>query len=233
MSVHVLVPAAGVGQRLGADVKKQFLTLGDRPLLAATLQRIAQHPRVAAIHVIAPEPELTYCREQVIERYAVNKIAGVVAGGAERQDSVWNGLLACGASVDDVVLIHDAVRPFFPLEKLDMLIDEAMRNGACLLAVPAQDTVKMVVDGQVVKTADRTALWLAQTPQAFRFDVIFEAHRRAQQEGFRGTDDASLVEQYGGQVVVIEGSAYNLKVTTPADLALARALLAAGEMELN
>ncbi len=233
MNVHVLVPAAGVGRRVGSSVKKQYLMLGDRPLLAATLDRLAEHPRITAIHVIAPESEQDYCQKEVVERYAVKKIAGVVVGGAERQDSVRNGLLACGANDDDIVLIHDAVRPFFPLEQVDALIDEAAQHGASLLAVPAQDTVKEVVDGRVTQTVDRSRLWLAQTPQAFRFGLIHEAHQRAHQQGYQGTDDASLVEWCGWPVVVVPGSAYNLKVTTPADLALARALLASGEMELT
>jgi 2-C-methyl-D-erythritol 4-phosphate cytidylyltransferase len=233
MKVHVLVPAAGVGRRVGAGVKKQYLMLGDRPLLAATLGRLAEHPRVTAIHVIAPEEEQDYCRREVVERYAVEKVAGVVVGGAERQDSVRNGLMACSAADQDIVLIHDAVRPFFPLPQLDTLLDEAEAKGASLLAVPVQDTVKEVVDGRVVRTAERSRLWLAQTPQAFRCALIREAHLRADQQGYRGTDDASLVEWCGWPVAVVQGSAYNLKVTTPADLVLARALLASGEMELS
>lgn len=233
MKVHVLVPAAGAGRRVGAKVKKQYLMLGDRPLLAATLVRLAEHPRVNAIHVIAPESERDYCLTEVIEKYALKKIAGVVIGGAERQDSVRNGLLACEAEADDIILVHDGVRPFFPPAKLDRLIDAAREHGASLLAVPAQDTVKEVVAGRVSRTVDRSHLWLAQTPQAFRFGLIAEAHLRAWREGYRGTDDASLVEWCGWPVAVIPGSAYNLKVTTPADLVLARALLAAGEKELT
>lgn len=235
MNVHALIPAAGSGRRVGASVKKQYLTLGERPLLAVTLERLARNPLVTSIHVIAPEAELDYCREEVVERYAIDKIAGVVVGGVERQDSVRNGLLACQADDDDIVLIHDAVRPFFPDNKVALLIEEAKRVGASLLAVPVQDTVKRVNndDGLVENTVDRSRLWLAQTPQAFRFALIAEAHRRALREGHRGTDDASLVEWCGWPVAVISGSAYNLKITTPADLVLAGALLACGDLELT
>ena len=233
MNVHVLVPAAGAGRRIGTRVKKQYLALGDRPLLAVTLQRLAGHPRVTSIQVIAPEPEQDFCRKEVIEKYRIKKVSGVVVGGEERQDSVYNGLSACLADDDDIVLIHDGVRPFFPREQISPLIDAATTYGAGLLAVPAQDTVKEVIDGQVARTMDRKILWLAQTPQAFRFGLILEAHRRAQRAGYRGTDDASLVEWCGWPVAVVAGSAYNLKVTTPADLVLARTRLAADQMQLT
>ncbi len=229
MKVHVLVPAAGAGRRVGASVKKQYLALGERPLLAVTLARLADQPHITAIHIIAPQAELDYCRSEVVERHALKKIAGVVSGGAERQDSVRNGLLACAAEAEDIVLIHDGVRPFFPQEQIPVLLDAAVTHGAALLAVPAQDTVKEVVAGRVLRTVDRSRLWLAQTPQAFRFGLVLEAHQRANREGYRGTDDASLIEWCGWPVAVIPGSAYNLKVTTAADLALLRALLAAEE----
>lgn len=231
MNVHVLVPAAGAGRRFGAPVRKQFIELEERPLLAVTLERLAQHPRVASIWVIAPKAELDYCRQQVVQRFAIGKVAGLVAGGAERQDSVRNGLLACEADDEDIILIHDGVRPLFPAPQLSKLIDAARTHGAALLAVPVQDTVKEIVDGRVVRTVDRTRLWLAQTPQAFRADRIREAHQRAYRSGYRGTDDASLIEWCGWPVMVVPGTAGNLKVTTPTDLALARSLRASGEGE--
>lgn len=233
MSVHVLVPAAGAGRRIGATIKKQYLELGDRPILAHTLARLAGLAEVAAIHLIVPESEVDFCREQIVERYQLGKISSIIAGGAERQDSVRHGLEACGAAADDVVLIHDGVRPFFPAAQIAPLVARAAADGACLLAVPAQDTVKQVEDGLVRATLDRRLLWQVQTPQAFRYEVILAAHRQALAAGYSGTDDASLVEWCGGAVAVLPGSAYNLKITTPADLALARALLSAGEVELT
>lgn len=229
MDVHVLVPAAGAGRRFGASVRKQFVELAERPLLAVTLERLAQHPQVTSLYVIAPEAELAYCRDQVVARFAIDKVAGLVAGGAERQDSVRNGLQACTANDEDIILIHDGVRPLFPWSAIAGLIDAADTHGAALLAVPVQDTVKEVVDGRVARTVDRDRFWLAQTPQAFRAGRIRAAHRRAHQAGYRGTDDASLVEWCGWPVMVVPGSAGNLKVTTPTDLMLARALLASGE----
>jgi 2-C-methyl-D-erythritol 4-phosphate cytidylyltransferase len=233
MNVHVLVPAAGSGRRVGAATKKQYLELGDQPILVHTLKRLAAVDAVTNIHLIVPAAELSYCQEEIITRHGLAKMGALIAGGVERQDSVRNGLEACGAAADDVVLIHDGVRPFFPLEQVSDLIDQASARGACLLAVPAQDTIKEVADGEVCRTLERSRLWQVQTPQAFRFDCIYEAHRRARAADYLGTDDASLVEWCGWPVTVVPGCAYNFKITTPADLALARALLAAGEVELT
>jgi 2-C-methyl-D-erythritol 4-phosphate cytidylyltransferase len=172
-----------------------------------------------------------FCREQVVDRFALAKIRTLVAGGAERQDSVRHGLAACGAADDDVVLIHDGVRPFFPAAQIAPLLAAAAAGGAALLAVPAQDTIKEVADGRVVRTLDRSRLWQVQTPQAFRCRVIRAAHSRALAAGYAGTDDAALVEWCGWPVTVLPGNLFNIKLTTPADLALARALLAAGLVE--
>jgi 2-C-methyl-D-erythritol 4-phosphate cytidylyltransferase len=233
MAVHVLVPAAGAGRRIGAAINKQYLELGDRPILAHTLARLAALPEVTTIRVIVPAAECDYCRQEVVVRYALAKVAGVVAGGAERQDSVRNGLDDCGAADDDLILIHDGVRPFFPDAAIPALLAEAGCTGASLLAIPAQDTIKEVAAGKVVRTLERSRLWQVQTPQAFRAGVIRAAHRQALAAGFTGTDDASLVEWCGGAVAVVPGTPYNFKITTPADLAVARALLAAGEVSLS
>lgn len=231
MAVHVLIPAAGTGRRMGAAGNKQYLELGGRPILAHTLARLAALTVVDALHIIVPEEERRFCQEQVVARFGLEKVRGVVAGGAERQDSVRNGLAACGAADDDIVLIHDGVRPFFPAVQIDPLLAAAAAEGAALLAIPAQDTIKEVVGQRVVRTLDRSRLWQVQTPQAFRFAVIRAAHERARQAGHVGTDDAALVEWCDWPVAVVPGSPFNVKLTTPADLALARALLAAGVVE--
>ncbi len=232
MNVHALVPAAGNGRRIGGDTKKQYLELGERPVLAQTLVRLAAQPQIVSIHLIVPEADIAFCRAELVDLYRLEKISGVVAGGAERQDSVRKGLEACGAESQDVILVHDGVRPFFPKDQIGPLIQLAATKGAALLAVPAQDTIKEVFDGEVRATLDRRLLWQVQTPQAFRFDRLFEAHQRAHAAGYIGTDDASLIEWCGWPIAVLTGHPYNLKITTPADLALARALLAAGEVSL-
>jgi 2-C-methyl-D-erythritol 4-phosphate cytidylyltransferase len=233
MNVHVLIPAAGSGSRIGGETRKQYLELGDRPILVQTLSRLSDQPQISSIHLVVPEEDVATCRADLVESYRLEKIGVVIAGGAERQDSVRNGLEACGAADQDVVLIHDGVRPFFPQEQIGPLVQLAVAEGAAILAVPAQDTIKEVFDGLVRSTLDRSLLWQVQTPQAFRCDRIREAHRRAYASGYLGTDDASLVEWCGWPVAVLPGHQYNLKITTPADLALARALIAAGEVSLT
>ena len=231
MAVHALIPAAGTGRRMGADGNKQYLELGDRPILAHTLARLAALACIDALHVIVPDAERPFCRDQVVARYGLTKVRSIIAGGTERQDSVRNGLAACGAVDGDLVLIHDGVRPFFPTAQIAPLLAAAAADGAALLAIPAQDTIKEVADGHVVRTLERNRLWQVQTPQAFRCAVIREAHQRALDAGYAGTDDAALVEWCGWPVAVIPGSSFNLKLTTPGDLALAQALLSAGVME--
>jgi 2-C-methyl-D-erythritol 4-phosphate cytidylyltransferase len=233
MDVHVLVPAAGSGSRIGGETRKQYLELGDQPVLVQTLLRLAEHPQISVIHLIVPEGDVSFCRAELVERYQLEKIACVISGGAERQDSVRNGLESCGALDQDVILVHDGVRPFFPMEQIGPLVQLASAEGAALLAIPAQDTIKEVFDGRVRSTLDRRLLWQVQTPQAFRFERIREAHRRAHANGYLGTDDASLIEWCEWPVAILSGHPYNFKITTPADLAMARALLAAGEVSLT
>ena len=233
MNVHVLVPAAGSGSRLSGDIRKQYLELGGQPVLVRTLARLAALPQVSAIHLIVPEEDVAFCRSELVEHYQLDKIGAVIVGGDERQDSVRNGLEACGAASQDVILVHDGVRPFFPQEQIGPLVQLAAIEGAALLAIPAQDTIKEVFDGRVRSTLDRRLLWQVQTPQAFRCDRIREAHRRAHAGGYTGTDDASLIEWCGWPVAVLPGHQYNIKITTPADLVLARALLECGEVSLT
>jgi 2-C-methyl-D-erythritol 4-phosphate cytidylyltransferase len=229
MSATVLIPAAGMGTRMGASVNKQYLSLADRPILAHTLALFDHHPAIDRIYVISPEEEIDYCRAEIVARYGFAKVRDVVPGGRERQDSVRNGLLACAAADSDIVLIHDGVRPFFPVDRLEELVATAERIGGCVVGVPVKDTIKEVSGGLVEGTPDRRRLWQAQTPQAFPFGVIRAAHERAHRDGYRGTDDASLVERLGRPVAMIEGSYRNIKITTPEDLVLARAFLAASE----
>lgn len=227
MSVIALIPAAGMGSRMQAGINKQYLRLGDRPILAHTLAIFDQHPLVDRIVVVAPEAEIPYCREQVIAAYGFQRVTAIVAGGAERQDSVRLGLAACAGADDDLVLIHDGVRPFLPSTRLAELLTAATDHGACIVAVPVKDTIKQV-DGQMITgTPERSSLWQAQTPQAFRFALIRDAHQKALATGYRGTDDASLVERLGHPVAIVPGDYRNFKITTPEDLVLANALFAA------
>jgi 2-C-methyl-D-erythritol 4-phosphate cytidylyltransferase len=225
MSVIVLIPAAGMGRRMGAAFNKQYLTLADRPILAHTLAIFDSHPLINRILVISPAAEIDFCRSEVVERYAFRKVAEVVSGGAERQDSVANGLAATTPDDGDIVLVHDGVRPFFPAALIPEVVATARQVGGCVVGVPVKDTVKRAADGQIRATLERRQLWLAQTPQAFPAAVLQRAYAQAAQDGFRGTDDASLVERLGLPVAMLLGSERNIKITTPEDLILARAFL--------
>lgn len=229
VAVFVLVPAAGAGRRMGAAVNKQYLTLAGRPILAHTLDLFEKHPAVEGVVVVSPREEIPFCRKEVVERYGFGKVRALVEGGGERQDSVRNGLAACPGGDDDIVLIHDGVRPFFPAELIGAVAETAARVGGCVVGVPVKDTIKEVEGGRIAGTPPRGRLWQAQTPQAFPLRVIREAHARALRDGFRGTDDASLVERLGAPVAMVEGSYRNIKITTPEDLVLARAFLAEGD----
>lgn len=228
-----LIPAAGMGKRMGASINKQYLQLHGMPIVARTISVFEQSPLIDAIYLVIPSEEIPYCREHVVEAYGFTKVAGIVPGGKERQNSVMNGLLAIRSHVDDddVVLIHDGVRPLITGELIAESIGTARANDGALVAVPCKDTIKSVRSGLVIDTPPRESLWQAQTPQAFRYGRIFTAHQSAEAAGFIGTDDASLIERTGGDVRIIRGDYRNIKITTPEDLLLAEAFLEVMEKE--
>jgi len=221
-----LIPAAGMGRRFGATVEKQFLFLDGLPLLARTLYPFQHSPWIQAIVLVVPQGRDAAVRESILEPYGFSKVLRVVAGGPERQDSVRLGLESLGPEWD-FVLVHDGARPLVSEEIIARSVEQTLLHGATLVGVPATDTIKEVdPKGWVVRTLPRSALWMVQTPQTFRFDWILRAHREAHEAGFVGTDDAALVERLGIGVRIIEGSYDNIKVTTQRDLALAREILA-------
>lgn len=215
-----------MGKRMGAGSNKQYLLLDGMPILARTVQVFQNAPCIDAIYLVSPEQEIPFCRDEVVQRYGFSKVRDIVAGGAERQHSVYNGLLAMeGIEPDDVVLIHDGVRPFVSAQMLQEAAEAARASGAAVVAVPVKDTVKVVKEGVVTETPPREELWLAQTPQAFRYGLIRGAHDAAAAEGFLGTDDTSLVERQGETVHVVQGDYRNIKITTPEDMVLAEAFM--------
>lgn len=228
MAIIALVPAAGMGKRMGAGINKQYLQLGGMPILARTLRIFEDAPFVDRIVPVIPADEIDFCQEQVVDRYCFRKVSEIVQGGRERQQSVLNGLRSLdGCTEDDIILIHDGVRPFVPLSVVQRSVEVAREHDGALVAVPVKDTVKVVADGVVTGTPSRETLWLAQTPQTFRYGVIRAAHEIADAEQFLGTDDASLVERLGDKVHVVIGDYRNIKITTPDDLVLAEAFLKA------
>jgi 2-C-methyl-D-erythritol 4-phosphate cytidylyltransferase len=211
---------------MGGAVRKQFLPLGGLPLLVHSLRVFESSTAVDAVVLAVPQADLHYCRTEIVEPHGFTKVTHVIPGGKERQDSVRHALAVVDESVD-LVVIHDAVRPFVTETMLKQVVEAAAADGAAIIALPVRDTVKQVGgDHLIERTVDRQPLWLAQTPQAFRRDWLAEAHRKAQTEGLAATDDAFLLEWMGHPVRVVEGSGENIKVTRPEDLVIAEAILA-------
>lgn len=224
--VIALVPAAGRGLRMGGSIPKQFLSLGGEPLIIQSLLALQAAAVVDQIILAVPSADIDYCQREIVAKHRFTKVTKVVAGGAERQDSVRHALAEVPSGTE-IVLIHDAVRPFLTQGMIDEVVAAAKKHGAAIVALPMRDTVKQVrPDGMIERTVDRAPLWLAQTPQAFRRDWLEEAHRKAHAEGVRATDDAFLVEWLGHSVAVVEGSGENIKVTRPEDLVIGEAILA-------
>ena len=217
--IAVLIPAGGLGTRIGGRTPKQFLRLSGLPILALTVGHFARHPEVRAIVVAAPEAHVA--RARALLRRPRRAALTVVAGGETRQDSVWHALQSAPADTD-VVVVHDAVRPFSTRALIDAVVAGALAHGAAICALPIAETVKRVRDEVVQATVDRAGLWAVQTPQAFRLAVLREAHDKARRDGIIGTDEAMLVERLGHGVRVVRGSADNVKITTPEDLRRAR-----------
>lgn len=224
--ITALIVAAGQGLRMGTDRPKQYLSLDGQAILVRTLRAFDRNARVRQIVLVIAQTETDFCRKQILAAADLNNAVKLVAGGRRRQDSVYNGLRSLDSPAERIVLIHDGVRPLVSQDLIDACIDGAMKWGACIPALPPVDTPKLVNDqGIIDSTVPRASLRMAQTPQAFRLDLILRAHAQARRSGLVATDDASLVEAMGMDVHVIAGRRENIKITTPEDLAVAEMLL--------
>ena len=222
--ITAIIAAAGKGQRMNRGINKQFIILKGKPVLMHTLEVFDNHPLVEKIVIVTGKDEIKFCQENILKRFNFQKRIKVVAGGKERQDSVYNGLQEVNES--GLVIIHDGARPFLTKDMISSLSVSAKKYGAAIIGVPVKDTVKIVDEEQFVQgTPDRRTLWLIQTPQCFKREVILKAHEVAKSEGFYGTDDASLVERIGIKVKILTGSYENIKITTPEDLIIGENIL--------
>lgn len=221
--VGAVVPAAGRGERFGGAVPKSLIPLRGRPLVIYPLEILDHMDEVEAIVVVAP-PGAEHSIQALARTAGLRKVTAVVPGGADRQASVACGLAALPAG-PEIVVVHDGVRPFLSPSMVRAVAEAAAHDGCATAAVPMDETVKQGESGWVRATLDRSGLYRVQTPQAFRRALLEQAHREAAREGFRGTDDAALVERLGHRVRLVPGTALNLKVTVPDDLALADAVL--------
>lgn len=211
--------------RIGGAVKKQFLLLRDKPIIVHTLQRFEHCPDVDEVAVAVPEPSIAEM-ESMISHYRLHKVSLVTVGGEKRQDSVANVLRKCTFRSSDIVLVHDGVRPFIESKRIAHLVKACKEYDAAVLAVQPKDTIRRSRAGDFFdQTLDRNALWMVQTPQAFRASLLLKAFSKARSDRFYGTDEAGLIERVGGKVRIVEGSYDNIKITTPEDVELGRLIL--------
>jgi len=229
MAAAGIVLAGGKGSRMQSDVPKQYMELLGRPLLYYALKAF-EDSNAEQVVLVTAEGDEEYCRKELVEKFGFKKVVGIVAGGAERYASVWNGLqcLKKQAEEPDYVLIHDGARPLVTAELINRMITETKHYGACVAGMPVKDTIQMTDEsGTITLTPKRDTLWTAQTPQSFEFSLAYEAYESLMEESeINVTDDAMVVAGYSDRPIqMVRGSYTNIKVTTPEDLVLAEAFL--------
>lgn len=223
--VSAIIAAAGMSNRMGSKVNKQFINIGNEPVLAHTLRKFESSSYIDEIILIAKESEVEYCRKEIVKKFGFKKVRKIIKGGKERQDSIYNGILALNERAD-IVLTHDGARPFVKVENIEDGIKGVIEHDACVIGVPVKDTIKVVDNlSDVHHTPNRSFVWAAQTPQCFWRSIIQTGYEYAIDEEIVGTDDSSLVEKAGYDVKMIMGSYDNIKITTPEDLIIAESLL--------
>ena len=221
-----IVLAAGQGKRMHSRIQKQFLEIGGKPILYYSMKCFQESPLIRDIILVTGEDMISYCQKEIVEKYGFTKVSKVTAGGKERYDSVYAGLLCCQDT--DYVYIHDGARPFVTEEMIQRGYEAVKRTNACVMGMPSKDTVKLAdPSGYIKETPDRKIVWNIQTPQIFSYELIRGAYESIRQKDMSNvTDDAMVVEQETGtKILLVEGSYQNIKITTPEDLAVAEAFL--------
>lgn len=234
MGNAAIVLAGGNGSRMHSEIKKQYMLIGGKPVLFYSLDTFQKSSIIDEIILVCGSEEVNRCKKEIVEKYGFTKVKKVVAGGKERHDSVWEGLKAVGSC--DYVMIHDGARPFIDQNMLERIWEELLKVRACTVGMPVKDTIKLSdIKGFVEQTLPRERLWMIQTPQAFEYSLICQAHKRlaeGKMQGLKVTDDAMLVESMENlPVKLVEGSYENIKITTPEDLVLAEAIQKKRSME--
>lgn len=224
MSVVAIVPAAGSGTRMNLKTEKQFIQVNGKPLIVHTLQALEDNPRISRIILVVSKARMGSIKEDLLTRYHINKVSDIVEGGSERCFSVRNAVHYLKPD-DELVLIHDAVRPFLNDERINASIDAASSHGAAAIASKITDTVKRAEDGMAVETVDRENLWCIETPQVFKKEVLEEAFQKAEKENDFGTDECYIVEKAGRSVKLVPVAGINMKVTLPGDRELAERVM--------
>lgn len=224
MQADVVVVAAGKGRRLQSQFPKQFLPLAGKPILAHTLTVFDQHPRIENVIIVGAEDWLFYISTDVVEKFGIQKVKKIVAGGEERQQSVQAGVVAL-ESKKKAVLVHDGVRPFVSIALIDRVLDGLPGADACIPALPSADTIKEIDGEWIKKTIARERLRCVQTPQAFLPEKLRGALQHAEQKSLYATDEAALIEHLRGKVRWVEGEPFNIKITTEFDLKMANLIM--------
>jgi 2-C-methyl-D-erythritol 4-phosphate cytidylyltransferase len=227
-----IITAAGKGTRLKSDISKQFLNIYGKPILAHSISAFQNSSHIKEIYITLPKNYMSFCKEEIIEKYAFSKVKELIIGGDTRQESVYNALQALPSSCR-VVSIHDGVRPLITTEEINLLIKNLLKLNkkdnlikGIIMAAPAYETVKKINEDRTVdETITRSLVCMAQTPQTFFFDRILDAYKKALQDNFIGTDDASLMERLGHKIMVVMGRHENIKITTAMDLFLAELIM--------
>lgn len=220
----VVIVSAGRGSRMKADINKQFLKIGNKEVIAHTIDKFYNNKNIGEIIIVVREDEREFFQGNIIDKYGYENIK-IAFGGKERQDSVYNGLKEVGQNCE-TVLIHDGARPFVTNEIIEKSIKCAKEYKCAIVGVPVKDTIKIVdKNNEVCDTPNRSTLWSIQTPQVFDYSLIIKAHEKAKYDKYYGTDDSMLMEYLGYNVKVVEGSYNNIKITTPEDLKIAEEIL--------
>lgn len=217
---YVIIVAAGRGRRMETDVNKQFLNIKGKPVIYYSLKTFSGSKLIDGIIIVCAESEIEYCKNEIVEKYKIDKVLKIVSGGKERQDSVYNGLKA----IDDceIVLIHDGARPFVNDRIIEDGIKNAMEYGACACGVIPKDTLKVRDNkGFSTYTLNRNEIFSIQTPQCFKYNIILECHKKIKEDKISVTDDTAVVNYYGNSVYLYDGSYDNIKITTPEDIYIA------------
>jgi len=230
--IAAIITAAGKGTRLKSNISKQFMNIYDKPILAHSINVFQNSSKIKEIYVAVPKEYMNFCRESIIEKYSFTKVKELVCGGNTRQESVYNTLRKIRPGCR-IVSIHDGVRPLVTTSEINMLINSLVRLNkkdprlkGIIMAAPAYETVKKINEKNFIDaTISRNQVCFAQTPQTFFFDSILEAHKKAIEDNFVGTDDAGLIERLGWKVKVVLGRHENIKITTPLDLFLAELII--------
>ena len=221
-----IVLAAGQGKRMHSKIQKQFMELNGMPVLCYSLRCFQESPLIRDIILVTGEEHVSWCREEIVEKYGFTKVSAVVSCGKERYDSVYEGLRVCKDT--EYVLIHDGARPFIDNGIIERGLMAAAQTGASVVGMPSKDTVKIAdAEGNVSETPDRSSVWIVQTPQIFRYPLIYDAYTSILKKEMTGiTDDAMVAEhETGVKIRFSEGSYRNIKITTPEDLVIAEAFL--------